>query len=372
MPRAPGIRSAPPQQRAWCFTLNNPGEWRPVFDDSMRLLVYQLERGDMGTPHLQGYVKYLERKTFAAVKTLWPSAHLEPAKASPMQNLAYCTKPEGRLDGPWKYGDWERAMGNQGERNDWHDIKAFLTEQLQLGVLTEDELFDEVIDRWPAKAREERAVRVHTEACKRRLMRSAIAVNPSAGERSPPQIVVLWGPTGSGKTRRAWEEAGPLAYSKPQGQWFDGYRGQANVILDEWPDETIGIQLVLQMLDRYPLMVAVKGSFASWCPRRVWLTSNIEPSAWFPEASQRHRDALRRRLRDFGTIINVTGSAAVDVDAAPQTPPRSAGPAAGAGYAARDPYLNDMWSPPGQAGRWVVELAASRPGSVYLSTDRQK
>jgi len=52
------------KRNAWFFTLNNPEAW-PLDLDTWRrkpvYLVYQLEVGEEGTPHLQGYA-YFEKQ----------------------------------------------------------------------------------------------------------------------------------------------------------------------------------------------------------------------------------------------------------------------------------------------------------------------
>lgn len=49
------------------------------------------------------------------------------------------------------------------------------------------------------------------------------------------QVEVFWGTTGTGKSRRAWDEAGVGAYSKcPRSKFWDGYQGQENVVVDEF------------------------------------------------------------------------------------------------------------------------------------------
>lgn len=46
---------------------------------------------------------------------------------------------------------------------------------------------------------------------------------------------VFWGVSGTGKSRRAWDEAGLDAYPKdPRTKFWCGYQGQANVVLDEF------------------------------------------------------------------------------------------------------------------------------------------
>ena len=79
----------------WCFTLNNPAAWRPVFKpEHMAYLVYQLERGENGTLHVQGYVRFHNRKRIQTVKNVLDSqgVHLEFARGAEEQNKHYCSR----------------------------------------------------------------------------------------------------------------------------------------------------------------------------------------------------------------------------------------------------------------------------------------
>lgn len=70
---------------------------------------------------------------------------------------------------------------------------------------------------------------------------------------------VFWGTTGSGKSRDAWLAAGMDAYSKdPRSKFWCGYRGQRHVVLDEFRGG-IDVSHLLRWLDRYPVIVEVKG-----------------------------------------------------------------------------------------------------------------
>jgi len=112
---------------------------------------------------------------------------------------------------------------------------------------------------------------------------------------------VFWGATGTGKSRTAWEEATFDAYPKdPMSKFWDGYRGQKHVVIDEFRG-TIGISHLLRWLDRYPLLVEVKGSSVVCCANKVWITSNLHPRDWYPDMDQLTIDALLRRLtiREF-------------------------------------------------------------------------
>lgn len=111
------------------------------------------------------------------------------------------------------------------------------------------------------------------------------------------QVVVYYGPTGTGKTHRAWREAmitGDPYIKNPNTKWWDGYRGQQNVIIDEFAGR-IDISYLLTWLDRYPLICEIKGYSMPLEAIRFWITSNLHPTEWYPEAKPNHLDALLRR-----------------------------------------------------------------------------
>lgn len=108
--------------------------------------------------------------------------------------------------------------------------------------------------------------------------------------------MVYWGATGTGKSRRAWEEAGMDAYPKdPCTKFWDGYQEHLHVVIDEFRG-AIGISHMLRWLDRYPVIVEQKHGAGVLRAVRVWITSNVDPREWYPEADQSTRDALLRRL----------------------------------------------------------------------------
>jgi hypothetical protein len=107
---------------------------------------------------------------------------------------------------------------------------------------------------------------------------------------------VYWGPTGTGKTHRSWLEAGEEAYIKSSSnKWWDGYRGQTRVIIDEF-DGQIGITHLLRWMDKYPCSVEVKGGTLPLMATDFWITSNKPIEQWYPDASGNQVEALKRRV----------------------------------------------------------------------------
>jgi len=85
--------------RNWCFTVNNYVQndiekIEEMFSHGhFNYVVYGIETGESGTPHLQGYVQLKKKLRLNQVKTLISSrAHLEVQRGSAMQAIIYCKK----------------------------------------------------------------------------------------------------------------------------------------------------------------------------------------------------------------------------------------------------------------------------------------
>lgn len=112
-------------------------------------------------------------------------------------------------------------------------------------------------------------------------------------------VIWYWRATGTGKSRRASEEASLLFGSSvswladPTLQWFDPYAGDEAVIVDDFTGVP-AIELLLRLLDRYPMQVPIKGGFVEWRPFQLWITSNFSPENLYGTHVQ--WSALHRRL----------------------------------------------------------------------------
>jgi len=283
-----------PRTNRWCFTVNNPGPWRPLFQpEQMDYLCWEMEHEGVaetgqaaGTPHVQGYVRFKARKRLDAAKELInPGAHLEPAKGTEQQNKDYCSK-EGHLV---EHGTFDANQGAQrGRRTD-------LTTAL---------------DKLKAGTPRQEVFMAHPEL---------LVKYPSGMEKAaeiligPPPLVrdihntVLFGETGLGKSHRV-HNAFPEAYVATVGVGtFDRYAGELTVILDEFEPTQVPIQELLQWMDKWRCQVKCRYSnrWARW--NHLVIISNVEPRLWYQMEHPPQRDALRRRL-DFpmGQVFEVT------------------------------------------------------------------
>lgn len=125
-----------------------------------------------------------------------------------------------------------------------------------------------------------------------------------------PDIEVRWfyGVSGAGKTHTAAEEAGPHAWYCPYNklEWFDSYAGQENVVINELSADC-NWNLLLQLLDKVPLMVPVKGSSVPWKAKKIWITKMEHPLELFKNLGVDLYQITRRctEIREFSQVYKV-------------------------------------------------------------------
>lgn len=102
--------------------------------------------------------------------------------------------------------------------------------------------------------------------------------------RTPPLVNWVWGRTGTGKSRAAFDLFAPsLTYVAWSSQWFDGLGPQhIHVILDDVrPSKAVQPAFYLRLLDRYPVRVPVKGSSMELSVPVVTFTSSMSPQCFW-------------------------------------------------------------------------------------------
>lgn len=271
--------------RAWCYTLNNP-----TADDERRLQgllcryhVYGRERGANGTPHLQGFIYFSDGHTFVRAKNkLGPRVHLERARGSPAQAAAYCKKD---LDF-FENGELPR----QGHRTDFDELKAELVE-------THGGDVDSFLMSAPQMSWGHYRI----------LDRVAPLFSPR--RRRKTRIIWCHGATGTGKSAWAFGRF-PEAFPKIMTtRFWDGYHGQATVVLEDLRSDHFGLSELLRLFDRYPLSVNVKGRSRAFNSKRIVVTTPQTPEEfWVGYQTDESVEQLKRRIDhtlDFGSIPHV-------------------------------------------------------------------
>ncbi len=248
----------------WCFTINNPLEkhWDRVWDMDYKYLVFQLEMGEQGRPHLQGFVQFHEKQRLTALKKLvGRSVHWEKRRGTPYEAADYCKKEEGRLDDSY-YEDGTISAQPQVRV---HEVATTIKEH---GLTRAIERFPDI---YMGMARGMQALETF--------------YSPVRDFKT--DVTILWGNAGCGKSRYAMEVF-PTPYMVPSfgegTDFFGDYRPRQHqtVVVDDfyssWKYTTW-----LRVCDRYPTEVHTKGGYLQFLAHDIVFTSNMSPDKWYPK-----------------------------------------------------------------------------------------
>lgn len=248
--------------RNFCFTINN------YTNDDIQLmktlpyqyLIYGYEKGESGTPHIQGYCELNKVVRFNALKNIIPKAHIEHRKGTSEQAANYCKKDKNFFE----FGEPKK----QGNRIDLDNIRD---------VAMED------------------GMRKVTAIGNLQQINTALKFLTYNEEPRNWECHVIWitGASGSGKSRLAHEIA-PEAYSKDGSKWWDGYDGHEDIIIDDFRDSWWDLTFMLKLLDRYELRVEVKGGYRQIRAKRIIITSIKHPTECYLNTGECKKQLLRR------------------------------------------------------------------------------
>jgi len=166
----------------------------------------QKEKGESGYVHWQLCVAFSKKVSLAAVTKLFGTGiHAELSRSEAA--VSYCTKEESRLSEPFSLG---AKPFRRNSKTDWESVWS------------------------AAKSGDLDSIPANVRVVSYRTLR-AIGSDFTTCVGMSRTVVVFWGVTGSGKSHRAWDEAGIDAYSKcPRSKFWDGYQDQQNVVVDEF------------------------------------------------------------------------------------------------------------------------------------------
>jgi len=256
------------QGTQWMGTVGTATGWQPCLQHGCVYLKGQKELGEGGFEHFQIFFITSSKESVRSVASKWHPVvgHWELTRSAAAES--YVWKEATRIGEQFEFG--QRPL-RRNSSTDWEEIK-------RLAVSNQ-------IDQIPPD--------IFIRYYRTLQIIGADYCQPTFIERV---CKVFYGPTGTGKSRRAWEEAGVDSFCKdPRSKFWCGYRNQRNVIVDEFRGG-IDIAHILRWTDRYPVIVEIKGSSRPLLAERIWFTSNLHPNEWYPELDEATKNALIRRL----------------------------------------------------------------------------
>lgn len=253
--------------RSWCLTINNPTFEEELFvqeEVECRYIISGDEKGEQGTNHLQIYIEFGKVMRFAAVKKLFPRAHIEQRRGTREEARNYCMKEGAYIE----RGDWN--AGGQGTRTDLDKIRTLAIEE---GM---------------------RAVTAIGNAQQIKVAEKFLTYNEEPRDWKPT-VEWIYGPTGTGKSKLAHEKLTEDCYRKANGtKWWNGYDNHENVIIDDFRDSWWSLTEMLSLLDRYEHRIECKGGERQFRPKHIIVTSAKAPEDCYKGTGEDIQQLLRR------------------------------------------------------------------------------
>lgn len=291
--RKGGPKPTGTQSKQWCFTINNYTletvmhiREKAQEDNKLQYIVFQPERGAEGTPHLQGYIAFINRKAMSTVKN-WlgdQRAHLEVTRGTPKQASEYCKDETFDPDagfGMFEHGELPIELNLQGRSNRLLKLKQAIDEgQHFMDVANaEPELFSVAMNNHNA------------------LQKYETHVTPKRTKQTA--FVVLHGESGTFKSfgLRYINNAYHLQPGH-SGLWFGGYVPNVHqcVLMDDFDGRWCRPGDLKRLINHLPCTVEVKGAHSQFRATAVYLTSNWSPLTWWKDPKPQDMEPIQRRI----------------------------------------------------------------------------
>lgn len=257
--------------------------------------IFQQEVGTFGTAHLQVYLNFSMSKRFSTIKTLFPTAHIEPMLGTKTQAKQYCSK------------DNSRRIACDLQQCKVYEFGEFIPERARtdlMGLINEiKEGFDNgfIIEKHPLEF-----FKFHNHI---ENFRTTMLFEKYKKLWRSLDVTYIYGSTGIGKTRSIMERYGYENVFRltdyVRGK-FDSYKGQDVIILEEFRSGNGGLTItdMLNVLDGYPFMLPARFNDRVACFTKVFILTNWPLYKQFENTQTEHPETFKAFLRRIHKIYN--------------------------------------------------------------------
>lgn len=282
--------------RNFVFTLNNYTDEEVdvicALGEHTKYLIFSKEVApSTGTPHLQGYLVWKQKSTFrTTVRRLGGRAHVAVAKGNAVQNEQYVRKTRECDETPneevYEYGTRPMTSQEKGqsEKDRYGQAKMLAVE----GKL--DDIDPDIYIRHYSTLK-----KIRDDHILDRDLEDILSLDHEW----------FWGESGSGKSFTARNRY-PDAFLKGCNKWWDGYRGQDVVLIEDFDKKHDVLCHHMKIwADRYPFPAEVKGSSIKIRPLKIIVTSNYHPESIWQDPSDLEPILRRFKMTKFSGTFQV-------------------------------------------------------------------
>jgi len=250
-------------------------------------LIYQRERcPETGRHHFQMYMECSGQQAYSRIQQIegFAGCHIEPRRGSQEQNIAYCSKEDSRVEGPFVFG-FPKAPG---KRNDLLEIKDLIDANAsRLSIY--DAHFSSMV-----------------RYAKGLMEYKRLATAP---RNFQPSVVLFLGPSGSFKSTIIYSllNSGYFGrhYTLPlknSGPWFDDYDAQESLFVDEMNGNRMTPEFFNLLNDAHPCNAPCHGTGGvQIVAKHHFFASNYLPETWW-KSHRKVSKSIQIRRR-FGAVL---------------------------------------------------------------------
>ncbi len=288
--------------RKWQLTINNPEISRELMIlkiEELKSLIYFCMADEIGkengTPHTHIFINTKNPVRFSRIKKLFPTAHIEKALGTIVQNRDYITKSgkweddekaDTKIEGSFYENREPPEEPGQGARTDITTLYELITDGLSNA---------EIMAEQPE---------LSTHIGKMDKIRQDILEEKFKNTWRDLTVTYIFGATGTGKTRGVMEKHGysnvyrVTDYTHP----FDRYAQQEVLCFDEFRSSLI-LGDMLMYLDGYPLALPARYAARQACYEKVYIISNIDLKKQYPTLQGLESESWKAFLRRIHKVI---------------------------------------------------------------------